>query len=242
MSSIEAPEELTTNTSTTTGMSSPTARRKLVFKHSMRDIKEGIPQKKLVYDTIHNNVTTVLKLYDKKNLDKELQKILADMQLCVAFKDWLKVQQCEENLNFWIAVELYKREEDQSKRAQSRKEIYQKFFLESSLNIDSELLTTMTDILQAENYSKDVYDEAQQAVFHLLETNCVPRFLQSTQYLSEKENGKGNGHQALKKTLSLNEYTLAPKLSKGYWASVSQDSLNINKLFALNEREKWGQS
>jgi hypothetical protein len=43
-----------------------------------------------------------------RNLQQELMDILEDQEVCTIFRNYLKHKLCEENLMFWIDVELYR--------------------------------------------------------------------------------------------------------------------------------------
>ena len=73
--------------------------------------------------------------------------------MCRLFRDYLKERKCEENLYFWLEVELFHNPSltpDESLVEQAVK-IYEKFMLPDSpfpVNIDSELLENIEQKIQ----------------------------------------------------------------------------------------------
>ena len=149
----------------------------------------------------HKDVKTS-QITPQVSLEKELNKILSNQELCLLFRDWLKQQKCEENLHFWVDVELLKQHDDVP-FITKLDEIYEKYFSANAkfpLNIDDELKreldSRMDHFLQKRNQSsnsdlrnqihefgiKVVVDEILKSVLGLLENGCTARFLNSEQY------------------------------------------------------------
>jgi len=154
--------------------------------------------------------------FGRRNLRKELERILERKDLCLIFRDWLKAQKCDENLNFWVEVQLYSQYHKELFNQQHDNEdvpfvlskaiaIYQKYLGQDSpylLNLDSEImqpfrdsfqlatsLTSKTDLQASDIYFLgNIFHEIQSNVFQILETCCIQKFLESDLY-------KRNGHE-----------------------------------------------
>jgi len=117
-----------------------------------------------------------------------MEQILADRPLAVCFRLFLHQHFNNENFSFWLEVDQYKKivaPEDRAKRA---KEIHEKYFSPNSkyeLNLEAEI---KKELLQNINYpTETLFDNAQKAIYKILETDCIPQFYQSTMYKEYKE-------------------------------------------------------
>jgi len=155
------------------------------YTSSFRNIKLNIPSKKLISDNSRNNAEAVKRFYDKIDLKTELHKVIYDRNTCFIFREWLTEMECVENIDFWIEVELYKRENmDQETRLLTAKYIFEKYFnsdRDIQLNIDFDLKKLLEERLEQE-LDSSTFDEVQISVLCLLETSCCARFLRSDKY------------------------------------------------------------
>lgn len=213
-------------------------RPKLNYKHSMVNLKEGKPLKKLINDREHNNPESVKMKYVRptKSLEGELNQILHSKELTLLFRQWLKTQRCDENLSFWVEVELMRTEvEDGIDLAERANSIYEKYLApnaSSPVNLDSEFIKEVERLLKEGNVEVGVYDDLQHHVYRLMETDSVRRFLQSTEYTKYTGNLRGvplteieqqNLQMQKKLKLRLNHITLRNHLN------VSTERLDIGK-------------
>ena len=92
----------------------------------------------------------------------------------------MKNRKCEENLYFWIDVELFKIEVEED-MYQHADQIYEKFFsdqAEYQINLDAETTRTVTNRIAGRQIDRNMFDEAQKATFKLMETACIAGFQQ----------------------------------------------------------------
>src|SRR4051794_13564532 len=78
-----------------------------------------------------------------------LQSILSERVLCMYFKEWLKEQKCDENLNFLVEVELFKMGYRNKHNASA---IYKKYLAPDApllLNVDHEIIKEVKEGLKA---------------------------------------------------------------------------------------------
>jgi hypothetical protein len=93
----------------------------------------------------------------------------------------MKNRKCEENLYFWIDVELFKIEVDEDMYEQAD-QIYQKFFSDSAeyqINLDVDTTRAVTSRIAERQIDRSMFDEAQKATFKLMETACIAGFQQN---------------------------------------------------------------
>lgn len=115
---------------------------------------------------------------------ESLETLLTNQYGVAVFRHFLRSEFSEENLDFWLAVETFKRTRPFSKMAAQAKKIYDEFISPSALrqvNVDS-------FVRGSTNYSLSVdlgpasFQLAQDQIFNLMETDSYPRFLKSRVY------------------------------------------------------------
>uniref|UniRef100_A0A4W6CY31 Regulator of G-protein signaling 3 n=1 Tax=Lates calcarifer TaxID=8187 RepID=A0A4W6CY31_LATCA len=116
-----------------------------------------------------------------------LDKLLAHKYGLAAFRAFLRTEFSEENLEFWLACEEYKKIKSQSKMASKAKKIFKTplfhflFLQNKSVNLDSYTRDHTKDNLQ--NVTRSCFDLAQRRIYGLMEKDSYPRFLRSELYL-----------------------------------------------------------
>ncbi|XP_042319718.1 regulator of G-protein signaling 1 [Sceloporus undulatus] len=115
---------------------------------------------------------------------QSLEKLLETPYGQDAFKEFLKSEFSDENIEFWLACEDYKK--TQADHLHSKAERIYKEFVQSDaikqVNID---FHTRKDIAKkAQDPTPSSFDEAQRLVFVLMERDSYPRFLKSRFYLN----------------------------------------------------------
>uniref|UniRef100_A0A1I7SQN5 RGS domain-containing protein n=1 Tax=Bursaphelenchus xylophilus TaxID=6326 RepID=A0A1I7SQN5_BURXY len=112
----------------------------------------------------------------------DLEKLLKSETARAPFQNFLQQQFCIENLNFYLAVEEYRKLRDANKRSEFGRHIYERHFTPNSIepvNIDNATSKGIIECIQNENYSEEMYDVAQYQIFHLLKYDVWPRYLNS---------------------------------------------------------------
>lgn len=125
----------------------------------------------------------------KPPLDEALQwrhsldKLLQSNYGLASFKSFLKSEFSEENLEFWIACEDYKKIKSPVKMAEKAKQIYEEFIQTEApkeVNIDHFTKSiTMKNLMKPTPRS---FDLAQKRVHALMEKDSLPRFVCSKFY------------------------------------------------------------
>ncbi|KAH0618284.1 hypothetical protein JD844_017334, partial [Phrynosoma platyrhinos] len=99
-----------------------------------------------------------------------------------AFHGFLKTEFSEENLEFWLACEEFKRTRSKAKLAAKANKIFEDFgvVLPLQVNLDHETReATRRNITVA---TSDSFEEAQAKTHTLMEKDSYPRFLKSAYY------------------------------------------------------------
>ncbi|XP_051866732.1 regulator of G-protein signaling 21-like, partial [Pristis pectinata] len=114
----------------------------------------------------------------------------------VAFRNFLRREFSEENIEFWLACEAYRKIKSPTKLASKAKKIYSEFIkveAPKEINID---FTTRENITKSiDEPTQSSFDVAQKIIYSLMAKDCYPRFLRSDSYLeliSKKENNQQN--------------------------------------------------
>ncbi|KAF3701986.1 Regulator of G-protein signaling 3 [Channa argus] len=115
---------------------------------------------------------------------ESLDKLLAHKYGLAAFRAFLRTEFSEENLEFWLACEEYKKIKSQSKMASKAKKVFAEYIAIQSckeVNLDSYTRDHTKDNLQ--NVTRSCFDLAQRRIYGLMEKDSYPRFLRSELYL-----------------------------------------------------------
>ncbi|XP_032395649.1 regulator of G-protein signaling 3a isoform X4 [Etheostoma spectabile] len=113
-----------------------------------------------------------------------LDKLLTHKYGLAAFRAFLRTEFSEENLEFWLACEEYKKIKSQSKMASKAKKIFAEYIAIQSckeVNLDSYTRDHTKDNLQ--NVTRSCFELAQRRIYGLMEKDSYPRFLRSELYV-----------------------------------------------------------
>ncbi|XP_003767579.1 regulator of G-protein signaling 21 [Sarcophilus harrisii] len=114
---------------------------------------------------------------------ESMDTLLANKAGLDAFRTFLKSEFSEENVEFWLACEDYKKTESAEKIASKARMIYSEFIQADApkeINIDFS-----TRDLISRNISEPTlkcFDEAQRLIYSLMAKDSFPRFLKSEVY------------------------------------------------------------
>ncbi|XP_028588354.2 regulator of G-protein signaling 2 [Podarcis muralis] len=110
-------------------------------------------------------------------------ELLANKYGLAAFRAFLKSEFCEENIDFWLACEDFKKTKSPQKMTAKAKKIYSDFIEKEApkeINIDFQTKNTIAQNLQ--EATDTCFSTAQKRVYSLMENNAYPRFLESEFY------------------------------------------------------------
>ncbi|XP_077062906.1 regulator of G-protein signaling 3a isoform X3 [Siphateles boraxobius] len=115
---------------------------------------------------------------------ESLDKLLVHKYGLAAFRAFLRTEFSEENLDFWLACEDYKKIKSQSKMTSKAKKIYAEFIAIQSckeVNLDSYTREHTKENLQ--DINRSCFDLAQRRIYGLMEKDSYARFLRSELYV-----------------------------------------------------------
>ncbi|XP_053104743.1 regulator of G-protein signaling 2 [Hemicordylus capensis] len=110
-------------------------------------------------------------------------ELLSNKYGIAAFRAFLKSEFCEENIDFWLACEDFKKTKSPQKLSSKAKKIYNDFIEREApkeINIDFQTKNVIAQNLQEATHS--CFSAAQKRVYSLMENNSYPRFLESEFY------------------------------------------------------------
>ncbi|KAI4590542.1 hypothetical protein MJG53_001591 [Ovis ammon polii x Ovis aries] len=125
----------------------------------------------------------------KPSLDEALQwrdsldKLLQNNYGLASFKSFLKSEFSEENLEFWMACEDYKKIKSPVKMAETAKKIYEEFIqAEAPKEVNIDHFTKEITVKNLVEPSPSSFDVAQKRIHALMEKDSLPRFVRSEFY------------------------------------------------------------
>uniref|UniRef100_A0A7M4DXN3 Regulator of G-protein signaling 1 n=1 Tax=Crocodylus porosus TaxID=8502 RepID=A0A7M4DXN3_CROPO len=115
---------------------------------------------------------------------QSLEKLLASQRGQGVFREFLKSEFSEENMEFWLACEEYKKTKSDHLHGKAER-IYEEFVQSNAVKqINIDYRTRETTAKKAQDPTLTSFDEAQKTVYVLMERDSYPRFLKSKAYLS----------------------------------------------------------
>lgn len=120
----------------------------------------------------------------RKQKHDDFKTFLSARSNLIKFREFLKMQYCTENLDFYLACEKF-RQLDRDKVGKElikfmANQIYNDFLGDKArqpVNIDYECLQNI--LWQLKNPSQDLFFDAQTEIFNLMESDCYPRYQKS---------------------------------------------------------------
>ncbi|XP_066510398.1 regulator of G-protein signaling 3-like [Hoplias malabaricus] len=115
---------------------------------------------------------------------ESLDLLLSHKYGLAAFRSFLQTEYSEENLDFWLACEDYRRIKSLSKMASRAKKIYADYIsIQSCKEVNLDSYTREQTKENMGSISADCFDLAQGRIYGLMEKDPYPRFLRSDIYL-----------------------------------------------------------
>ncbi|XP_047377009.1 regulator of G-protein signaling 5 [Sciurus carolinensis] len=112
-----------------------------------------------------------------------LDGLLKDGHALASFRSFLQSEFSEENLEFWLACEDYKKIQSPAKMAERAKQIYEEFIqTEAPKEVNIDHFTKDLTVKNLVEPSLNSFDTAQKKVHALMEKDSLPRFLRSEFY------------------------------------------------------------
>ncbi|XP_019383926.1 PREDICTED: regulator of G-protein signaling 13-like [Gavialis gangeticus] len=130
-----------------------------------------------------NGITSKLSLEEVLQWSQSFEKLIANKYGTIIYRTYLKTEHSEENIEFWLACETYKKTASQKKRNSMAKKLFKDYIqphAPKEINIDSPAREAITRNIQKPTQS--CFDEAQKIVYMHMERDSYPRFLGSDIY------------------------------------------------------------
>ncbi|KAM6944694.1 regulator of G-protein signaling 3-like [Lycodopsis pacificus] len=121
-----------------------------------------------------------------------LEALLTNEYGLAVFRHFLRSEFSEENLDFWLAVERFKRTHPLSKMAVRAAEIYDEFISTNAsrqVNVDSSVRESTNQSLRV-GVNHTTFQLAQDEILGLMESDSYPRFLRSCLYTQLANKGR----------------------------------------------------
>ncbi|NWS56563.1 RGS5 protein, partial [Chunga burmeisteri] len=112
-----------------------------------------------------------------------LEKLLQNPYGLASFHSFLRSEFSEENAEFWVACEDYKKTKSPLKMAEKAKKIYEEFIqTEAPKEVNIDHFTKAVTMKNLVEPSPSSFDMAQKRIFALMEKDSLPRFVRSEFY------------------------------------------------------------
>ncbi|XP_054240452.1 regulator of G-protein signaling 5 isoform X2 [Indicator indicator] len=112
-----------------------------------------------------------------------LEKLLQSPYGLASFRSFLCSEFSEENVEFWVACEDYKKTKSPLKMAEKAKKIYEEFIqTEAPKEVNIDHFTKAVTVKNLVEPSPTSFDMAQKRIFALMEKDSLPRFVRSEFY------------------------------------------------------------
>ncbi|NXG32416.1 RGS5 protein, partial [Dromaius novaehollandiae] len=112
-----------------------------------------------------------------------LEKLLQNTYGLASFSSFLRSEFSEENVEFWVACEDYKKTKSPAKMAEKAKKIYEEFIqTEAPKEVNIDHFTRAVTMKNLVEPSVGSFDMAQKRIFALMEKDSLPRFVRSEFY------------------------------------------------------------
>ncbi|CAL8307444.1 unnamed protein product [Lota lota] len=114
---------------------------------------------------------------------ESLEHVLTNNYGVYAFRTFLQSEFSEENIEFWVACEDFKKTKNPVKMAAKAKKIYEDFIqAEGPREVNIDHVTKDATLRNLVDLSPATFDLAQKRIFALMEKDSFGRFLRSEQY------------------------------------------------------------
>ncbi|XP_015226877.1 regulator of G-protein signaling 21-like [Cyprinodon tularosa] len=133
--------------------------------------------------TVLKDTRKIEKTYETDLLGDSLETVLSKKSGQRAFRDFLKTEFCEENLDFWLACKEYQTCDSQERRTQMAARIYDEFIRNNSpkqVNLDFHTKETIRQSLEKPSLS--CFRVAEKKIYILMENCSFPRFIETEPY------------------------------------------------------------
>uniref|UniRef100_A0A8D0GUI2 Regulator of G-protein signaling 1 n=1 Tax=Sphenodon punctatus TaxID=8508 RepID=A0A8D0GUI2_SPHPU len=131
-----------------------------------------------------NSKNVLLSAEEVSQWSQSLEKLLTSQNGQDVFREFLRSEFSEENIEFWLACEDYKKTKMDNLSCKAEK-IYEEFVQsDAAKQINIDFHTREATAKMAQMPTPTSFDEAQKIIYILMERDSYPRFLKSKVYLN----------------------------------------------------------
>ncbi|XP_077192407.1 regulator of G-protein signaling 13 [Paroedura picta] len=130
-----------------------------------------------------NGITSKTCLEEVLQWSQSFEKLIATKHGRIIYRSYLRTEYSDENIEFWLACESFKKIASQKKRISVAQKLFQDYIQPQApreINIDSP--TREAIITNIQKPTPSCFDEAQRIVYLHMERDSYPRFLGSEIY------------------------------------------------------------
>ncbi|XP_076880702.1 regulator of G-protein signaling 21 isoform X2 [Brachyhypopomus gauderio] len=138
---------------------------------------------RLQFTFFHSSAPERLSLEDIHQWSQSLGQLLESKYGLATFRTFLKAEYSDENIEFWLTCEDYKKIKSSFRMTSKAKKIYGQFVkAESPKEINIDYQTRENIKRNVTSPTAECFDDAQKIVYGLMERDSYPRFLRSEMY------------------------------------------------------------
>ncbi|KAM9621029.1 regulator of G-protein signaling 13 [Morphnus guianensis] len=151
-----------------------------------------------IFRAEENGISSKLSLEEVLQWSQSFEKLVTSKYGPMICKAYLKTEHSNENIEFWLACEAYKKITSQRKRIFVARKLFTSYIqpqAPNELNIDSPVRKAIIKNIQEPTQS--CFDEAQKIIYMHMERDSYPRFLESKFYQKLKQSLQSNGNNSM---------------------------------------------
>ncbi|XP_061307064.1 regulator of G-protein signaling 13 [Pezoporus flaviventris] len=151
-----------------------------------------------VFRAEENGISSKVSLEEVLQWSQSFEKLVTSKYGPVIYKTYLKTEHSDENMEFWLACEAFKKITSQRKRISRARKLFTSYIQPQApkeINIDSPARKAIIRNIQEPTQS--CFEEAQRIIYMHMERDSYPRFLESKFYQNLKHSLQNNGSNSV---------------------------------------------
>ncbi|NWW95574.1 RGS13 protein, partial [Rhynochetos jubatus] len=151
-----------------------------------------------IFGAEETGISSKVSLEEVLQWSQSFERLITSKYGPMIYKTYLKTEHSDENIEFWIACEAYKKITSQRKRISVARKLFMSYIqpqAPSEINIDSPARKAI--IRNIQEPTESCFDEAQRIIYMHMERDSYPRFLESKFYQSLKHSLQSNGNSSV---------------------------------------------
>ncbi|NWW13089.1 RGS13 protein, partial [Oreocharis arfaki] len=150
-----------------------------------------------IFRAEENGISSKVSLEEVLQWSHSFENLVTSKHGPMIYKTYLKTEHSDENIEFWLACEAYRKITSQRKRISVARKLFRSYIQPQALNeinIDSPARKAIIRNIQEPTQS--CFDEAQRIIYRHMERDSYPRFLESQLYQKLKHSLQTNGNNS----------------------------------------------